>query len=147
MQITRQTEYAIRTVLELAKAEPGKLIPTKTISLHQEIPEVFLKKTIQLLAHAGLLATQRGTEGGVRLAVPADRITIADIVTAVEGRLAINMCLAETYECPNQPVCRVHRILQRTQAAMLAELSRESITSLVAGQEEPANVSDHKSAH
>ncbi|MEW5920127.1 MAG: Rrf2 family transcriptional regulator [Bacillota bacterium] len=139
MQITRQTEYAIRTIIELAKAEKSKLLSTKIISQHQGIPEVFLKKTIQLLAHAGLITTQRGTQGGVRLAVAADKITIADIVTAVEGRLAINMCLSESYECPNKPVCRVHRILWRAQATMLAELSRESIADLVAGQEESVN--------
>lgn len=135
MQITRQTEYAIRTVLELAGAEEGKLIPTKIISLNQAIPEVFLKKTIQLLAHTGLISTQRGTEGGVRLAIPADRITIADIVTAVEGRLAINVCLADAYDCPHKPVCRVHGILQRAQSAMVQELSRESIADLIAGKE------------
>lgn len=131
MQITRQTEYAIRTILELAKAAKGELVPTKTISQHQEIPEVFLKKTIQLLAHAGLITTQRGTQGGVRLAVPAAEITIADIISAVEGRLAINVCLSEAYECPNKPFCRVHNILGRAQAALLAELSRESVADLI----------------
>ncbi len=135
MQITRQTEYAIRTILELAKVEQGKLVPTKVVSTNQRIPEVFLKKTVQLLAHAGLISTQRGTDGGIRLAVPTDKITVADIITAVEGRPALNVCLADTYDCPNRPVCQVHRILQRTQAAMLAELSRESIADLVIGYE------------
>lgn len=131
MQITRQTEYAVRTLMELAKAEQGKLVPTKTISLNQSIPEVFLKKTIQLLANAGLIVTQRGTQGGVRLAVPASEITIADVFTAVEGRLAINVCLSELYPCPNKPECRVSGVLQRAQDALVAELSRESIADLV----------------
>ncbi|HAP32382.1 MAG TPA: Rrf2 family transcriptional regulator [Firmicutes bacterium] len=131
MQITRQSEYAIRTIIELANAAKGELLTTKTISQHQEIPEVFLKKTIQLLTNAGLITTQRGTQGGVRLAVPATGITIADIITAVEGKLAINVCLSAAYECPNKPVCRVREILGRAQAAMLAELSRESIADLV----------------
>ncbi len=131
MQITRQTEYAIRTILELAKAPKGELVPTKIISQHQDIPELFLKKTIQLLANAGLIITQRGMQGGVRLAVPASEITVADIISAVEGSPAINVCLSGAYECPNKPFCRVHNILERAQAAMLAELSRESIADLI----------------
>jgi len=137
MQITRQTEYAIRTILELAEAEQGnKLISAKVISMQQGIPEVFLKKTIPLLSRAGLVSTQRGTEGGVRLAIPAAQITVADIIQAVEGRLALNVCLNETYDCPNKSVCQVRFILQRTQTAMLAELSKESIADLLAGQGE-----------
>lgn len=131
MQITRQAEYAIRTILELANDAKGEMVTTKTISQHQEIPEVFLKKTIQLLANAGLIITHRGTNGGVRLAVSATDITIADIITAVEGKLAINVCLSAAYACPNKPACRVHDVLNRAQAAMLAELNRESIADLV----------------
>lgn len=137
MQITRQAEYAIRTILELAKAEQNnKLISTKAISEQQRIPEVFLKKTIPLLSRAGLVSTKRGTEGGVCLAVPAAQITVADIIQAVEGRLTLNVCLNETCDCPNKPVCQVRLILQRTQTAMLAELSKKSIAALLAGQGE-----------
>ena len=138
MQITRQTEYAVRTIIELAKAEQGKLMPTKLISTRQHIPEVFLKKTIQLLANAGLIVTQRGTQGGVRLAVHPSKITVADIVTAVEGPVAINVCLSQAYDCPNKAECRVHSILQRAQSALVEELSKESIAELVAGSEEHA---------
>lgn len=134
MQITRQTEYAIRTIVELASAARGELLTTKSISQHQEIPEVFLKKTIQLLANAGLITTQRGNQGGVRLAIPAADINIADIVAAVEGKLAINVCLSAAYACPNKLLCRVRDILERAQTALLAELSRDSIADIVSCQ-------------
>ncbi len=143
MQITRQTEYAVRTLIELAKAEEGKLVPTKLISLNQNIPEVFLKKTIQLLANGGLIATQRGTQGGVRLAVTPSEITIARVFAAVEGRMAINVCLTESYPCPNKPICRVRGVLQRAQDALIAELSRESIADLL-GEQEIAGVKKRK---
>ena len=131
MKITRQTEYAIRTILELAGAAQGKVVPTRDISLRLKLPDVFLKKTIQLLAHAGLITTQRGTQGGVRLAVPPGNITIAHIIKAVEGNINISMCVAGGYECSRQGECRLHFILMRAQAAMLAELSRESIADLL----------------
>ena len=64
MQITRQTEYGIKTLLELAQLPEGQLISSKTISERQEIPETFLHKTLQLLSKAGLAYTQRGVQGG-----------------------------------------------------------------------------------
>ena len=60
MQITRQTEYAIRTLLELAKVPKGEVLQVKLISDRQSIPVEFLKKTVQLLALAGLVSTRRG---------------------------------------------------------------------------------------
>jgi Rrf2 family protein len=133
MQITRQTEYAIRTALELATVSAGEFIQTRSISERHNIPEVFLKKTIQLLSRAGLVITQRGSQGGVRLAKPANEINLADILVAIEGPLALNVCLAENYQCPNRPTCRVNRIIVRAQAALVKELTRETLADIIAG--------------
>lgn len=131
MQITRQSEYAIRTMLELAKAPSGELLSAKYISEIQDIPEDFLKKTVKLLAMADLVVTQRGASGGVRLAKSANQITLADVITAVEGPIALNHCLAPGYDCPNQPTCPVSRNLARAQQAMLEELRRESLADML----------------
>lgn len=131
IQITRQTEYAIRTLLELCRIPFGELLTTKVISESQEIPEIFLTKTIQMLALAGLVQTRRGNHGGVKLAVPGDQITIADIIWAVEGAPALNVCLEENYPCPQMDVCPVHRVMRRAQEAMLTEFQRETLADLI----------------
>ncbi len=131
MQITRQSEYAIKTLLELARIPFGRTMRTGNISEEQEIPEVFLKKIIQLLARGGLVTTQRGARGGVRLTVPADQVKIIDVVEAVEGELAINPCLAEGRHCQNEQSCRIRRILQRTQDAIRVELGRETLQDIL----------------
>lgn len=131
MQITRQSEYAIRTMLELAKAPSGELLSAKYISEMQDIPEDFLKKTVKLLAMADLVVTQRGANGGVRLARSADQITLADVIIAVEGPIALNLCLTPGYNCPNQTTCPVTRNLARAQHAMLEELRRESLADML----------------
>jgi len=135
MQITRQTEYAIRILMELAEAPEGSLVPARAIAERQGIPEGFLMKTVQLLAHAGLVITQRGMQGGIRLALPADRITIADILTIIEGPIALNVCLNPGYECSNMPVCGVRKILARAQNALVKELSQETLADIVRGKE------------
>ena len=130
MQLTRQAEYAIRAILELSILPEGEFIQSRTIADRQELPAHFLNKTVQILTRAGLIETRRGIQGGVRLAVKPEDITIADVVAAIEGKIALNPCLADGYHCTNQPTCRVHGILKRAQAAMLAELSIESFAEL-----------------
>ena len=130
MQITRQTEYAVRVMLELARLPKGEMLSAREISEKQQIPEVFLKKTIQILARAGLVHTQRGPRGGVQLAKDPTEVTLADILVAVEGPLALNVCLVPGYECVNKPGCKVHRVLARAQKALVSELSCNSLAEL-----------------
>ena len=137
MELTRQSEYAIRTLIELAGAPEGVFIQSRVIAEKHSLPEKFLHKTIQVLGRTGFVETRRGMQGGIRLAVPAASLTIADIVVAIEGRIAINPCLNESYYCKHKSACRVNGILQRAQEAMIAELSKETIADL-AGEEQKA---------
>ncbi len=146
MQITRQTEYAIRTLLELAKAPFGQIMQNRTISERQDVPEVFLKKTIQLLARAGLVATRRGMQGGVRLSIPADQITFADAVRAIEGEVIINPCLSEGYFCKNKSACRAHTVWRRAQAALLAELEKETFADMIREEGDVGNKQEKPSS-
>jgi len=131
MQITRQSEYAIRTMLELARAQEGEVLSTRYISEQQDIPEDFLKKTIKLLALADLVSTQRGTGGGVRLARPAEQINLFDIITAIEGPISLNVCLSPSYNCPNKPTCPSNRVFQRAQDALVSELKKETLADMI----------------
>ena len=131
MQLTRQTEYALRTMLELASHPCGEIISSKTISERQDIPEDFLKKTIHILAVNGLVNTVRGTQGGVRLAKYATEIKVSDVVEAIEGPVAINPCLSSGFVCPNQAKCHISPVLARAQRAFMTELSKDSLADLV----------------
>ncbi len=130
MQITRQTEYAVRILIELAGVPDSKMIRSRTVAEKHQLPEKFLNKTVQILVRAGLIETRRGLRGGLRLAVPADSVTIADVLTAIEGKVAINPCLHENHYCEHKSDCRVNKILQRAQDAMVAELSKETFADL-----------------
>ncbi len=134
MQITRQTEYAIRTLMELATVPEREFVQSRTIAEKHDLPEKFLKKTIQLLVKAGYVDTRRGMHGGIRLAVSPEAINAADVLRAIEGKIAINPCLAENHYCKYKATCGFHPILQRAQEALVAELSKETIAEMVENQ-------------
>jgi Rrf2 family protein len=87
MRISARADYAVRAAAELAAASAG---PTKgeAIARAQGIPLKFLENILGDLRHAGIVRSQRGAEGGYWLARPADTITVADVIRAVEGPLA-----------------------------------------------------------
>jgi Rrf2 family protein len=87
MKVTAKADYAVRAVLELAAAN-GDLVKADTVAEAQAIPRHFLDNILNDLRRAGIVATQRGSEGGSRLARPADQITLADVMRAIEGPLA-----------------------------------------------------------
>ena len=87
MRISAKTDYALRAMAELAAAPPGP-VKGERLASSQEIPLKFLENILTELRRAELVATQRGAEGGYRLARPADEITLAEVIRAVDGPLA-----------------------------------------------------------
>jgi adenylyl-sulfate kinase len=88
MRISAKADYAVRAAIELAAAPTDKPVPAQRIATSQGIPLNFLEHILSELRVAGLVGSQRGTEGGFRLAREPQQITIADIIRAVEGPLA-----------------------------------------------------------
>ena len=88
MRISAKVDYAVRAAVELAARTDEKPVKAERIANAQEIPLNFLENILGELRHAGIVRSHRGAEGGFRLAKPADQITVADIIRAVEGPLA-----------------------------------------------------------
>jgi Rrf2 family protein len=88
MRISAKVDYAVRAAVELAAATDEKPIKAERIATAQDIPLNFLENILGELRHAGIVRSHRGAEGGFRLAKPADQVTVADVIRAVEGPLA-----------------------------------------------------------
>ena len=88
MRISAKADYAVRAVVELAAAEGDKPVKAERVATAQEIPLNFLENILGELRHAGIVRSHRGAEGGFRLAKPANEVTVADVIRAVEGPLA-----------------------------------------------------------
>jgi Rrf2 family protein len=87
VRVTAKVDYALRAALELAAAGEGP-VKGERIAQAQDIPFKFLENILLELRHHGLVQSQRGAEGGYWLSRPAEEITLAEIIRAVEGPLA-----------------------------------------------------------
>jgi len=87
VRISAKADYAIRALVELAAAGDGP-VKAERIAQAQEIPLKFLENIMADLRQAGLLRSQRGTEGGYWLTRPATEINLAQVIRAVDGPLA-----------------------------------------------------------
>ena len=88
MRVTAKVDYAVRAAIELGCAPPGQPVKGERIATAQQIPMKFLENILAELKRSGLIASQRGADGGYWLARPAEEITVADLIRAVEGPLA-----------------------------------------------------------
>ncbi len=92
MHVTARVDYAVRALVELAAREGAEgspvAVPADQLAAAQELPVGFLRGILADLRRAGLISSQQGTAGGFRLARPADRISLAEVIRAVEGPIA-----------------------------------------------------------
>jgi Rrf2 family protein len=88
VRISAKADYAVRAAVELAAGSGEKPVKAERIATAQDIPLNFLENILGELRHAGIVRSQRGADGGFRLAKAPEQIAIADIIRAVEGPLA-----------------------------------------------------------
>ena len=88
VHITAKADYAVRAVLALATKDDGRPVKSQELAQAEGISVKFLESILMELRRAGIVASQRGAEGGYRLARPADRVSVAEIMRAVGGPLA-----------------------------------------------------------
>ncbi|HZY90054.1 MAG TPA: Rrf2 family transcriptional regulator [Gemmataceae bacterium] len=94
MKLTRACFYALYALEYLAGRPPGPPVASHHIAAARGIPERFVLKVLKPLVSAGLLLSLKGPNGGYRLARPAARITLLEVVEAVDGPLPVHSPLA-----------------------------------------------------
>jgi Rrf2 family protein len=87
VRVSAKVDYALRALAELA-ASPATTVKAERLATAQEIPLKFLENILLELRRAEIVSSQRGAEGGYRLAKPAAEISLADVIRAVEGPIA-----------------------------------------------------------
>jgi Rrf2 family protein len=109
MEITRETDYAIRCILYLS-GRPGEINMIDVIAREMQIPKSFLAKILQKLARASLVKSFRGVKGGFQLARLPEEISLLDVMEAIEGEVSMNVCALDQTLCGRSKTCPVHPI-------------------------------------
>ncbi|MCK9795467.1 Rrf2 family transcriptional regulator [Isoptericola sp. 4D.3] len=87
MRISAKADYAVRAAAELAASADGGPVPAESLARAQDVPHRFLEAILSDLRREGIVASRRGAGGGYVLARPADKVTVADVIRAVDGPL------------------------------------------------------------
>lgn len=130
MQLTREGDYGIRSVLFLSRQPYKKIIFVSEIAEEYKIPRSFLAKILQKLVKAKIVRSYRGVKGGFSLAKPSRDISVLDVLEAIEGKLALNLCLAERKTCEFSRRCPIHHVWLNAQAKFTDVLKKANFEEL-----------------
>lgn len=134
MEITRQADYAVRIVLDLAAHNGGGVLRSDDIARRQLVPRAYFTKVVQALVRAGFVRTLRGARGGIQLATDPGRITLRQVIEAVEGPIRLNRCLLVPGECALEPACVAHPVWERIQGVLLKEMDAVTVAQMSAAR-------------
>ena len=127
MRLTSFTDYGLRALMRLA-GEPERSFTTDEIAREFRISRHHLIKIVATLANAGIVSTQRGAGGGLRLSRPASKISIGEVVRLLEANQALVECFRpDGGECVITPSCRLKKKLAIARDAFLRELDRSTL--------------------
>ncbi|HEX5854489.1 MAG TPA: Rrf2 family transcriptional regulator [Thermoanaerobaculia bacterium] len=111
MKLTRRSEYALLALLHLARAKGEGYVAVSAIAEAQGLPPQFLEQLLMALKRARLVKSRKGPHGGYRLARPAEKISLAEVIRLLDGALAPTESVS-TYFYEPTPVEREKRLLR-----------------------------------
>lgn len=130
MLVTRETDYAVRTVLYLAKNR-NRMASVTEVAHAMHIPKSFLAKLLQRLVRSHILTSSRGVNGGFQLVQKPSEITLLSIMEAVQGPAGINVCAIDSKLCKLSSTCAVHPVWVEIRKEVEKRLKRETIGKLI----------------
>ena len=130
MRVNRSTGYALLAVGYIAKNADKKIIVSQDISKHYDIAPEYLLKMLHELVRANVLRGKRGPRGGFSLAKPAAKITMLEIIEAIEGPMTGQLHLAEQAGTEKFSA-RAEQVYERAVARAREVLARTKLSSLI----------------
>jgi FeS assembly SUF system regulator len=134
MRLSNLADYAVVTMSAAARHCGGTRTNAAALAAETGLPVPTVQKLVSKLTAAGLLRSVRGAGGGLQLARPAAAITLADIVEAVEGPIALTSCIDGT-ECAVDHACSVRPHWPLINDTLRSALAGISLTRLAAHEE------------
>jgi FeS assembly SUF system regulator len=130
LRISKMTDYAILVMVELAR--DGEMLSAQALAerIHVEVPTA--SKVLKLLSGGGLLESYRGANGGYRVGRSAADISVAEVIAAIEGPIAMTECSVEPGLCSQEERCDLRGNWQRISLAVARALQDVSLAEMAA---------------
>jgi len=128
LRISKLTDYAILVMVELAR--DGETLSAHTLAERVRVEVPTASKVLKLLAGSGLLDSFRGASGGYRIARRAGEISVADVIAAIEGPIAMTECSVEEGLCNQEDSCELRGNWQRISLAVADALQKVSLSEM-----------------
>jgi FeS assembly SUF system regulator len=128
LRISKLTDYAILMMVELTR--DGEMLSAHALAerIHVEVPTA--SKVLKLLSGAGLLDSFRGANGGYRVKRTAGEISVAEVIAAIEGPIAMTECSVEEGLCTQEDNCELRGNWQRISLAVAEALNKVSLAEM-----------------
>lgn len=130
LRISKMTDYAILMMVELTRDSEMLSAHALAERIHVEAPTA--SKVLKLLAGSGLLQSYRGANGGYRVARSASDISVAEVISAIEGPIAMTECSVEEGLCSQEDNCGLRSNWQRISLAVAQALRDVSLAEMSA---------------
>src|SRR5262245_55548444 len=132
LRLSKKADYALIAMKHLALHGDHSASSAREIAEQYDIPIELLAKVLQRLVRRGLLASHQGTRGGYHLARGPAQISVADVIQAIDGPVAVTACSTEEASCEQYAKCNVRDPLWRLRERILAALGECTIAELAA---------------
>jgi len=135
LHITKKTEYGLFILATLAKKRKENHISIRTIAKENQIPLPFLQKIANSLQKNGLIKSERGKYGGHMLAKTANKITVREVVEALEGEVAITPCSGKnSKECKRAKFCEIKKSMHKINEVIRDHFLSKTIDKIISKQ-------------
>ena len=130
LRISKLTDYAILTMVELARE--GEMLSAHALAERVGVEMPTASKVLKLLSGAGLLDSYRGANGGYRVNCSASDVSVAEVIAAIEGPIAMTECSVEQGLCSQEDSCELRGNWQRISVAVAQALQDVSLAEMSA---------------
>lgn len=128
-KVSRKVDYDLLLLTTLAKKKPGKFVSLKTLTFEKKLPYKFIGQVATKLKAAGILESREGKKGGYRLSRPADYISVAEVIEALEGPVLPKHCIRGE-NCSCHDFCIQDEIVKPMAQAATKSIQEQTIADL-----------------
>jgi Rrf2 family transcriptional regulator, iron-sulfur cluster assembly transcription factor len=132
LSLGRKADYAIRATVFLARRDGGRRFKVREIAEEMEVPASYLPQIMAELVRSAIVSSEAGPRGGYSLARQPAAISLLDVIEAVEGYPASQVCVIRGGPCRWDEVCAIHVPWSRAQGAMVEQLRATSFAAITA---------------